>query len=78
MCGEMASDPLATLLLLGLGMTEFSVNPAALLKIKKIITSVDMAYAREVAAKAMQLSTAQQIETYLKSALPAELREYLV
>jgi phosphoenolpyruvate-protein phosphotransferase (PTS system enzyme I) len=78
MCGEMASDPLATLLLLGLGMTEFSVNPAALLRIKKIITSVDMAYAQEVAAKAMQLSTAQQIETYLKSALPVELREYLV
>ena len=78
MCGEMASDPLATLLLLGFGMTEFSVNPASLLKIKKIITSVDMIYAREVADKAMQLSTAEQIETYLKAALPAELHEYLV
>ena len=78
MCGEMASDPLATLLLLGFGMTEFSVNPASLLKIKKIITSVDMSYAREVADKAMQLSTAEQIETYLKAALPAELHEYLV
>ena len=78
MCGEMASDPLATLLLLGFGMTEFSVNPASLLKIKKIITSVDMIYAREVADKAMQLSTAEQIETYLKAALPAELHEYLI
>ena len=78
MCGEMASDPLATLLLLGFGMSEFSVNPASLLKIKKIITSVDMVYAREVADKAMQLSTAEQIETYLKAALPAELHEYLV
>ena len=78
MCGEMASDPLATLLLLGFGMTEFSVNPASLLKIKKIITSVDMIYAREVADKAMQLSTAEQIETYLKAALPAELQEYLI
>jgi phosphoenolpyruvate-protein phosphotransferase (PTS system enzyme I) len=78
MCGEMASDPVATLLLLGFGMTEFSVNPAALLKIKKIITSVDMAYAREVADKAMQLATAEEIETYLSDALPAELREYLL
>ena len=77
MCGEMASDPLATLLLLGMGMTEFSVNPSALLKIKKIITSVDMEYARKVAEKAMKLSTADEISSYLAEAIPAELREYL-
>jgi len=77
MCGEMASDPVATLLLLGLGLTEFSVNPSALLKIKKIITSVDMAYAREVASKAMQLSTADEIVSYLSAALPKELQDYL-
>jgi len=77
MCGEMASDPLATLLLLGFGMTEFSVNPSALLKIKKIITFVDMAYAREVAENAMKLSTAEEITTYLHSAIPQELRDYL-
>ena len=59
-------------------MTEFSVNPAALLKIKKIITSVDMSYAREVAAKAMTLATAEQIEAYLDSALPEAVREYLL
>lgn len=77
MCGEMASDPRATLLLLGLGLTEFSVNPSALLKIKKIITSVDMTYAREVAAKAMQLSTADEIVSYLSAAIPKELQDYL-
>jgi phosphotransferase system enzyme I (PtsI) len=77
MCGEMASDPLATLLLLGFGMTEFSVNPSALLKIKKIITSVDMAYAREVAENAMKLSTAEEISQYLHSVIPPELRDYL-
>ena len=77
MCGEMASDPVATLLLLGLGLTEFSVNPPALLKIKKIITSVDMAYAREVAAKAMQLPTADEIVLYLRAAMPKELQDYL-
>lgn len=77
MCGEMASDPLATLLLLGFGMTEFSVNPSSLLTIKKIITSVDMAYAQEVAEKAMALSTAEEISAYLSAALPPELRDYL-
>jgi phosphotransferase system enzyme I (PtsI) len=77
MCGEMASDPLATLLLLGLGLTEFSVNPSALLKIKKIITSVDRSYAQKVAAKVMQLSTADEITSYLTASIPAELHDYL-
>ncbi len=77
MCGEMASDPVATLLLLGLGMTEFSVNPSSLLKIKKIITSVEMSYAREVAENAMKLTTAGEISAYLSEAIPAELRDYL-
>ena len=77
MCGEMAADPLATLLLLGLGLTEFSVNPAALPLIKKIITSVEMGYAREVAAAAMQLSTAGEIGAFLREAIPPELREHL-
>ena len=77
MCGEMASDPLATVLLLGLGLTEFSVNPSALLKIKNIITSVDRSYAQKIAAKVMQLSTADEIISCLTAAMPADLQEYL-
>ena len=77
MCGEMASDPLATLLLLGLGLTEFSVNPSALLKIKNIITSVDRSYAQMVAAKVMQLSTADEIISCLKAAMPEDLQDHL-
>ncbi|MHC1760991.1 MAG: phosphoenolpyruvate--protein phosphotransferase [Negativicutes bacterium] len=77
MCGEMASDPLATVLLLGLGLTEFSVNPSALLKIKNVITSVDQSYAQMIAAKVMQLSTADEIISYLTAALPADLQDYL-
>ena len=77
MCGELAAEPLATLLLLGMGLREFSVNPSALLKIKKIILSVDLEYARQVAANAMQLSTVAEIKTYLSTAIPAELQDYL-
>ncbi len=77
MCGEMASDPLATVLLLGLGLTEFSVNPSALLKIKNIITSVDRSYAQMVAAKVMQLSTADEIISCLTAAMPADLQDHL-
>lgn len=77
MCGEMAADPLATLLLLGFGMTEFSVNPANLLRIKKMITSVEISYAKKVAEEAMKLSTSEEIMVYLKESIPEELREYL-
>lgn len=76
-CGELAADPRATLLLLGLGLTEFSVNPAALLKIKKIITSVEKSYAQDVAAKAMRLSTTDEIVHHLEASIPAELRHFL-
>ena len=75
-CGELAADPRATLLLLGLGLTELSVNPAALLPIKKIITSVSLRYAQEVAAAALKLPTAAAIENFLEQSLPAELRPF--
>jgi phosphoenolpyruvate-protein phosphotransferase (PTS system enzyme I) len=42
MCGEMASDPRYTRLLLGLGLTEFSMYPGSLLEIKRIIRHSDM------------------------------------
>lgn len=76
MCGEMAGDPHATLVLLGLGLKEFSVDPANLLRIRKIINSVDFSYARSVAAKVLTLGSATEIEAYLAQALPEELRQY--
>ena len=77
MCGEMAADPAGALLLLGLGLSEFSVNPSELLKVKKIITSVSRAYAQEAANQAMQLGTADEVHAFLKAAIPAELQVYL-
>jgi phosphotransferase system enzyme I (PtsI) len=65
MCGEMAGDPLATILLVGLGLDEFSVIPSLLPEIKKIIRSVDIGAAREVAERAMALPTAGEIREYL-------------
>lgn len=78
MCGEMAGDPRATLLLLGLGLQEFSVGPAGLLRIRKIINSIDFSYAQTVATKALSLSTSSEIEKYLMDALPEELHVCLV
>ncbi len=78
MCGEMAGDPRATILLLGLGLQEFSVGPGNLLRIRKIINSVDFTYAQSVAEKALEMGTAADIEAWLAEALPEDLRPYLV
>ena len=69
MCGEMAGDPLATLILLGLGLDELSVSPAMLLEVKKIIRSVTYAEAQKIAEKALQLKTSQQIERYIRNVM---------
>jgi phosphotransferase system enzyme I (PtsI) len=65
MCGEMAGDPLATVLLLGLGLDEFSVVPRVLPEIKKIIRSVSTKEARKVAKHVLTLDTEDDIRAYL-------------
>lgn len=65
MCGELAGNPKATLMLLGLGLDEFSMSPAMVPRIKKIINSVDMNTAREATKAALSMESAQQIEAYL-------------
>jgi phosphotransferase system enzyme I (PtsI) len=69
MCGELAGNPLATLLLLGMGFHELSMSPSSILKVRKIVTSVNMEYARKVADHALTLTTAADVEAYLKKAL---------
>jgi phosphotransferase system enzyme I (PtsI) len=39
MCGEMAGDPRFTRLLLGMGLSEFSMHPSALQEVKQVINS---------------------------------------
>ena len=66
-CGEMAADPLAILVLLGLDIDELSVSPPMLPEVKKIIRSVTFKDAEQIAEKALQMRTSEQIETYLKN-----------
>jgi phosphotransferase system enzyme I (PtsI) len=67
MCGEMAGDPLATMLLVGLGIDELSVVPAVLPEIKKIILSIKQKDARRAAEKALTMTSDQEIRAYLSS-----------
>lgn len=73
MCGEMAGEPSLALLLLGLGLDEFSTSPIVLPEIKKVIRAVTLAEAEEVAKKALTLSTGREVEMYVN----AKLKEYV-
>lgn len=63
MCGELAGDEKATLLLLGLGLDEFSMSAISIPRIKKLIRNVTIQDARILAKEAMQKPTAKEIET---------------
>ena len=69
MCGELASDPVATMILLGLGLDEFSMTASSIPLIKNILRSVSKAECEEVANKALTMDTAEEITGYAKSVL---------
>ena len=66
MCGEFAGNPIATILLLGMGLDEFSMNPSSILKTRKIINSIDMKTAKEVVDDVMEMDNPKEIENYLR------------
>ncbi|MGD0139700.1 MAG: phosphoenolpyruvate--protein phosphotransferase, partial [Tepidisphaeraceae bacterium] len=66
MCGEMAGEPLYTLLLLGLGLTTFSMNSPDIPEVKKLIRSTTMEHARQVARRVMSFDSERQVMHYLR------------
>jgi phosphotransferase system enzyme I (PtsI) len=73
MCGEMAGDPRATMLLVGMGIDELSVIPSVLPEIKKIILSIKYSEAKKVAAKVLDMATEPEIRQYLASIMKERL-----
>ena len=69
MCGEMGGDPMATMILLGLGLDEFSMTASSIPLIKNIVRSVSKAECEGIAAKALEMETAKEITAYAKSLL---------
>ena len=65
-CGEMSGDPLFTLLLLGMGLTQLSLTPHNIPEIKTIIRSVTLAEAARVADEVMRLEAARDVTNYLR------------
>lgn len=66
MCGEFAGDERATVLLLGLGLDEFSMTAVQIPKVKKKIRSLNMGTAEIFAKKALEAETAKEIEELIQ------------
>ncbi len=78
MCGEMAGDPIYTIVLLGLGIDELSMSPVAIPEVKKVIRSITVAEAKAVTREALGLSTGREVEMLLRKQLKKIMPEVLV
>ena len=67
MCGEMAGEPYAVPLLLGLGLDEFSMSATSILKARKMVTSLSKAECETLAAEALAMSTAEEVLDLVKN-----------
>jgi len=69
LCGEMASDPALLTLLVGLGLTEFSMTPGAIPVAKQVLNEVRVSELRAMARRVLRLSTVEEIERELLTAV---------
>ncbi|MFT5452039.1 MAG: phosphotransferase system enzyme I (PtsP) [Enterobacterales bacterium] len=68
-CGELAGDPLATIILLALGVTSLSMNIHSIAKVRKVIQKFKMSDASDILAKTLSCETSFEVREYLTSVL---------
>lgn len=66
MCGELAGDPRATLLLLGMGLTEFSMSASSIPVVKSKIIKTSLAEAQKIYEDVRQMDNSKDITSYLQ------------
>ena len=66
MCGEMAGDQIAVPLLVGLGLDEFSMSATSILKTRSLIKKLDSTKMSELAAKAVDCETTDEVVALVK------------
>jgi len=66
-CGEMAAEPAYSLVLLGLGLDEFSMNPVAIPKVKKVLRKSRFEETQNLVEQIFQFSTASEIEGHVRN-----------
>jgi phosphotransferase system enzyme I (PtsI) len=76
-CGAMAGDPLAAVLLLGLGVREFSMEVSAIPEIRETFRRVSVEEAQRVAERALDLSTAEEVDNIVVETFAPRLHDIL-
>ena len=61
-CGELAADPIGIAVLVGLGILDVSVTPVAIAGVKESLSAIDSARVRALAAKALAVAEASEVE----------------
>ena len=74
LCGELAGEPLAVPILLGLGLDEFSMNPPAVPMAKEIVRGLTSDEAREVALAALDLEDGEAVRALARERWPWIMR----
>ncbi|NQT13640.1 MAG: phosphoenolpyruvate--protein phosphotransferase, partial [Planctomycetes bacterium] len=75
LCGQMSGSPAYTMLLLGLGLRQFSMTPSAIFEIKKVCRSVTIPQCESVAQRALGMENARTIKSYLNEELKKHVPE---
>ena len=69
LCGELAADPIAIPLLIGLGVDELSMNPASIPRAKMVIRAITIPECEKIAQEALCFRTALEVKKYLRRAI---------
>jgi len=62
MCGELAGDERATVLLLGMGLDEFSMSAISIPRVKQLVRNTSFSVAKDLADRALAAATAAEVE----------------
>jgi len=66
-CGELAGEPLAAIVLFGLGLRKFSMNASNIAHVKRMLSLFTLAETEEIAEKVVNMDTQADVEAFLKA-----------
>ncbi|HMK76691.1 MAG TPA: phosphoenolpyruvate--protein phosphotransferase [Thermodesulfobacteriota bacterium] len=77
-CGEMAAEPIYAVVLLGLGLDEFSMNPTSIPKVKKVLRMSRFEETRSLVEQLFQFPTASEIERFVRNWMAKRFPEEVI
>ncbi len=72
-CGEVAGEPLYTLVLVGLGFHELSMNPARVSRVKRVLRQISKQDGERLVAELLLLSTSEEVSTAIEQEMRGRL-----